>query len=171
MWRVWKRSCLLPSRRTSPSRRPWLLQRTRYTVNMTCLCPLLSSSSLAFPFRVRSPVWLFIFFLHVGLFITSTALRPTVFMSLLWRLSTWSLVVVSLFFLTCLSSVLFTFCSSCILITCTRHFSHISIIVLDACVTLIVPIIYSFLVFRCYSTHPSRHPHLPFHPCFLSFCC
>jgi len=42
---------------------------------------------------------------------------------------------------------LFTMCSSSLLIICPYHMSRFSVIFVDACVTLLFPLIYLFLVF------------------------
>ena len=101
---------------------------------------LLLSSSLAFPIHVGSLVDPMAgdFPLHVALFIASTVLTPTVFMSFYRYLSTWSLVVLSFFFLVCLSSVPFSLCARRPFSSLPYNILVVSLLsFLDACVTLV----------------------------------
>ena len=60
------------------------------------------------------------------------------------------------------SGILLTMCSSFILIILPYHFSRCSVIFLDACTTLVVPLNVFILdmIPPCHTAHPSQHPHL-----------
>ena len=88
------------------------------------------------------------FFLHVALFIASTALTSTAFMSL--SEASFNLVFGRIF-LVC-HQYFFTMCSS------AQTISVVSFIILDACVTLVVPLIYSLTFLIPSINIPSRKP-------------
>ncbi len=93
---------------------------------------------------------------YLALFIASTGLRPAVFRSLV----SFHLVSGRAFFLLpgmLVISTLFTVFFSSLLITGLRLFSRLSVLFSDACVTLVVPLMHSFLVLSFFVT---PHIHL-----------
>ena len=101
-------------------------------------CPF-RFSSLAFPFHMDLPMWLLIVFYFALPFITLTVETHGVHVS--YR----HLSTRSLFFLPAMS-VTSTMCSRSLLIICSYHFSCFYYLRFDACVTLVVTLIYSFLI-------------------------
>ena len=56
------------------------------------------------------------------------------------------------------SSVRLTMCSSFTLLTWSYHISRFSVILLDSCTTLVVPIVFiSNIILPCHSAHPSQN--------------
>ena len=111
---------------------------------------------------------LVIFFIRVALFIASTALIPTVLMSLLQ--TSFHLVSGRPFFLLPALSVISTLSTH----TRTYHFNRFSVTFLEACVTLAVSQLYSFLILSLFLLHTSistssSHSPLSFLSC-RSFC-
>ena len=84
-----------------------------------------------------------IFLLHVALSISSTALVSVQYFSCI--VSILFFVVLSSSFLIC-PQLFLIICSSSLLITCPYHFCCISVIFLEACATLVVPRMCSFLI-------------------------
>ena len=88
-----------------------------------------------------------IIFRHAALFVVLSSFRPTSVMSLLHasfhlRFGRPLLVFPGM----STSSILLTMCSSFILLTWPYHFSRFSVIFLDACTTLVVPLMCLFWI-------------------------
>ena len=99
-----------------------------------------------------------IVFLHAALFVVLSSFRPTSVMSLLHasfhcRFGRPLLLFPGMF----ISNILLTMCSSFILLTWPYHFSRFSVIFLDACTTIVVPLMCSF---RILSLLVTPHIHL-----------
>ena len=108
---------------------------------------LLTYFSSGFSHHVGSPVWLMIFLLHIALSVSSPALSPVLFRSR-WHAS-FHLVFGRPLFLFPGISALNTFLSMCspsLLITCPYQINLLSVIFLEACATLFVPRMCSFLI-------------------------
>ena len=86
-------------------------------------------------------------FLHAALFVVLSSFRPTSVMSLLhasFHLRFGRPLL--LFPVISTSGILLTMCSSFILLTWTYHFSRFSVVFLEACTTLVVPLMCSFRI-------------------------
>ena len=99
-----------------------------------------------------------ILFLHAALFVVLSSFRPTSLMPLLHasfhrRFGRPFLLFPGMF----TSNILFTMSSSFILLTWPYHFRRFSVIFLDACTTLVVPLMCSF---RILSPLVTPHIHL-----------
>ena len=97
-------------------------------------------------------------FLHAALFVVLSSFSPTSVMSLLHasfhrRCGRPLLLFPGM----STSSILLAMCSSFILLTWPYHFSHFSVISLEACTTLVVPLMCSF---RILSLLVTPHIHL-----------
>ena len=97
-------------------------------------------------------------FLHAALFVVLSSFRPNAVMSLLHASSHLRFGRPLLRFPgISTSSILLTMCSSFILLTWPYHFSRFSVIFLEACATLAVPLMCSF---RILSLLVTPHIHL-----------
>ena len=104
------------------------------------------------------------FSIHVALFIASTALRPMIMMFMSFLQASFHLVFSRPFFLLHCISVISIFLL-CALRPFSSHAYTISV------VFLLFVLIWSDLIFLCYSTHTCQHPYLiRLYPCSLSFC-
>ena len=113
--------------------------------------------------HLGSPVCLFIFFLHVALFV-----MLSYFSTRLCHISITGIFGRPLLF--CGMStpiILLIMCSSFILITWPYHFSRFSVIFMDAYATLVVPLMCSFLILSLLDT---THIHLSILIQFTSSC-
>ena len=110
-------------------------------------------ADILFPFipclsrHLGSPVYLISFFLHSTLFVALSSFNPACVISLLHASFHLRFGRPLLLFLgMSTSSILLNMCSSFILLTWPYHFSRFSVIFLDACTTLVVPIMCSFRI-------------------------
>ena len=123
------------------------IYKVRYIHITTSRLSILTYFSSGLSHHVGSPVWLMIFLLHIALSVSSPALSSVLF-KYRWHASFHLFFGRSLFLFPGISAfnTFLSMCSPSLLITCPYQINLLSVIFLEACATLVVPRMCSFLI-------------------------